>query len=96
MGLNVEFCCLACTCGVLAGAIGCQIAVKSLRPEMGSSLETGAVLDGALSRHHRTDWGCMSVMRVREKCDEKCWEERSGVGLRPSKCARSGTPDMPC
>ncbi|MGB8774376.1 MAG: hypothetical protein WCC78_09555 [Terriglobales bacterium] len=31
--------------------------VKSLRPEMRASLETGAVLDGALSRHLRTDWG---------------------------------------
>ena len=31
--------------------------VKSLRPEMRSSLETGAVLDGALSRYLRTDWG---------------------------------------
>jgi hypothetical protein len=43
--------------GVLTGAICCQIAVKSLRPEMGSSLETGAVLDDALSRYLRTDCG---------------------------------------
>jgi hypothetical protein len=43
--------------GVLTGAICCQIAVKSLRPEMRSSLETGAVLDSALSRYLRTDWG---------------------------------------
>jgi hypothetical protein len=31
--------------------------VKSLPPERRSSLETGAVLDGALSRYLRTDWG---------------------------------------
>jgi hypothetical protein len=31
--------------------------MKSLRPEMRSSLETGAVLDGALSRYLGTDWG---------------------------------------
>ena len=31
--------------GVLTGAIFCQRAVKSLRPEMRSSLETGTVLD---------------------------------------------------
>ena len=47
--------------GVLIGAI-CRTFVgkehmKSLRPEMRSSLETGAVLDGALSRYLRTDWG---------------------------------------
>jgi len=34
-----------------------QRAVKSLRPEARSSLETGAVLDGALSRYLRIDWG---------------------------------------
>jgi hypothetical protein len=42
--------------GVLTLAICCQIAVKSLRPEMRSSLETGALLDGALSSDHRTDY----------------------------------------
>jgi hypothetical protein len=42
---------------VLTEAICCEIAVKSLRPEMRSSVETGAVLDGALSRYLRTDWG---------------------------------------
>jgi hypothetical protein len=31
--------------------------VKSLSPEMRSSLETGAVLDGALSSNVRTDCG---------------------------------------
>jgi hypothetical protein len=31
--------------------------MKSLRPERRSSLETGAVLDGALSRYLRTHWG---------------------------------------
>ena len=46
---------------VLTGAI-CRTFVvkehmKSLRPEMRLSLETGAVLDGALSRYLRTDWG---------------------------------------
>ncbi len=35
------------------------------------SLETGAVLDGPLSRYLRTDCGAESVMCVREKCDEK-------------------------
>ena len=43
--------------GVLTGAISCQRAVKSLRPEMRPSLETGTVLDGALSRYLGTDWG---------------------------------------
>ena len=47
--------------GVLTGAICRTFAVKeqvkSLRPETRSSLETGAVLDGALSRYLRTDWG---------------------------------------
>ena len=47
--------------GVLTGAI-CRTFivkehVKSLRPETRSSPETGAVLDGALSRYLRTDWG---------------------------------------
>ena len=47
--------------GVLTGSI-CRTFVvkehmKSLRPEMRLSLETGAVLDGALSRYLRTDWG---------------------------------------
>ena len=43
--------------GVLTLAICCQIAEKSLRPEMRSSLKTGAVRDGALSSYLRTDCG---------------------------------------
>ncbi len=35
------------------------------------SLETGAIPDGGLSRNHRTPWWWLSVMVVREKCDEK-------------------------
>ena len=66
--------------GVLTGAICCQIAVKSLRPEMRSSLDTDALLDGALSRYLRTGWGCKSVMSEREKCDEKNWEDGSDYG----------------
>jgi len=41
----------------VSGEKCCQIAVKNLRPELRSSLETDAVFDGALSRYHCTDWG---------------------------------------
>ena len=55
--LALDFSVWRALAGVLTLAICCQIAVKSLRPEMRSSLETGAVLAGALSRYLRTDWG---------------------------------------
>ena len=57
LDLALDFSVWRALAGVLIGAICCQIAGKSLRPEMRSSLETGAVLDGALSRYLRTDWG---------------------------------------
>ena len=43
--------------GMLTGAICCQRTRKSLRPERRSSLETGALLDGALSRYLRSECG---------------------------------------
>jgi hypothetical protein len=46
-------------------------ATKNLRPQTRLSLETGAVLDGALSRYLRRGWWCLSVMSVLEKCDEE-------------------------
>ena len=48
---------LACTCEGADRGDFCQRAVKSLRPEMRLSLETGAVLDSALSRYLRSDCG---------------------------------------
>ena len=60
--------------GVLTWAMCCQIAVKSLRPEMDSSLETGTSRWSTveISSQRLRD---KSVMSVREKCDEKSWEE---------------------
>jgi hypothetical protein len=70
---------------VLTGAICCQRADEKF--EAGNAFVSG---DGRSSRwciveasSHRL--GSVSVMRVREKCDEKSWEERSGsVELRSS------------
>jgi len=47
-------------------SLGCQRAVDTFL-----SLETDALLDGALSRESSHRLWCMSVMAVREKCDEK-------------------------
>ena len=71
---------------------------------MRSSLETGALLNGALSRYLRSDCGGKSVMSVRGKCDEKESRQRSAVSRQVvqlgvgglagpfSKSARSGAP----
>ena len=57
MDLAINFAVWRALVGVLAGAICCQGARKNLKPKTRSSLETGAVLDGALSRYLRIDWG---------------------------------------
>src|ERR1035437_11161543 len=90
MGLSVGFCCLACTCGCadwghLSG-ICCQRAREKF--EAGNAFVSG---DWRSSRwctvevsSHRL--GSKSVMSVREKGDEKSWEERS-VGRRSGDAA---------
>ena len=62
--------------------------------ERRSSLETGEFLDGARSSNVGTDLGCGSVMRVREKCDEKL---RGGVVLGSVECrSRKSAREVPC
>jgi hypothetical protein len=71
MGLSVDFCCLACTYGVLTGAICCQRAGEKF--EAGNAFVSG---DGRNSRWCTVEifsqrlWR-ESVMSVRKKCDEK-------------------------
>src|ERR1019366_2889960 len=84
MGLSVGFCCLACTCGCadwghLSG-ICCQRAREKF--EAGNAFVSG---DWRTSRwctvevsSHRL--GSKSVMSVREKRDEKNWEDGSDYG----------------
>jgi hypothetical protein len=51
---------------------------------MRSSLETGALVDGALLRESSHRLWCLSVMAVQEKCDEK-------IGVVESRLARRAT-----
>src|ERR1035437_4798771 len=95
MGLSVGFCCLACTCGCadwghLSG-ICCQRAREKF--EAGNAFVSG---DWRSSRwctvevsSHRL--GSKSVMSVREKCDEKSWEERTQVSVQRTD-ANPGAP----
>jgi hypothetical protein len=67
-------------CGVAASAAlfvyllsFCQRAAEDvLRRIMGSSLETGSVFDAVLSVNYCAILDWVSVIDVREKCDEKC------------------------
>src|ERR1700686_5348449 len=78
MGLSAECCCLACTCG--GAGRGHMLSNSGEKFEARNAFVSG---DGRSSRWCTVEvssqrlW-CMSVMSVREKCDEKSWEERSG------------------
>jgi hypothetical protein len=51
----------------------CQRAAEDvLRRIMGPSLETGTVFDAVLSVNYYAILDWVSVIAVREKCDEKC------------------------
>ena len=67
-----------------------------LRRMMCPSLETDAVFDAALSGNYCKRRACVSVIAVREKCDEKgAGESRSGDGGDApliAKNAMSGAP----
>src|ERR1700692_611881 len=94
MGLSAECCCLACTCG--GAGRGHMLSNSGEKFEARNAFVSG---DGRSSRWCTVEvssqrlW-CMSVMSVREKCDEKSWEERSGpwqCGIPVfAECARSG------
>lgn len=64
-----------------------KIAENGLRQLMCPSLETGNPLDGALSEDLRKGCGWVSVMVVREKCDEKSMGRQFGKPLleKPEK-----------
>src|ERR1039457_7281312 len=81
MGFRIEFFCLACTCG--GADRGHMLSNSGEKFAAGNAFVSG---DWRSSRwctvevsSHRL--GCKSVMSVREKCDEKSWEERSGGGV---------------
>src|ERR1039457_2344354 len=81
IGLSIEFCCLACTCGCAdwghLSDICCQRAHEKFAA--GKALVSG---DWRSSRWCTVEvsshpLGSRSVMSVREKCDERSWEERT-------------------
>src|ERR1035438_1932130 len=80
IGLSVGFCCLACTCACTDG--GHMLSNSGEKFAAGNAFVSG---DWRTSRwctvevsSHRL--GCKSVMRIREKCDEKNWEDGSDYG----------------
>jgi hypothetical protein len=94
MGLSVEFCRLACTYG--CADRGLMLSNSGEKFAVGNAFVSG---DWRSSRWCTAEvsWhrlGCRSVMSVREKCDEKSWEECSGsweCGIPAfAKCPRSG------
>jgi hypothetical protein len=95
MGLSVEFCCLACTCG--GANRGHVLSNSGERFAVGNGFVSG---DWRSSRWCTVEvssqrlW-CKSVMSVQERCDEKSWGERSGswqCGIpTPSASLRAGS-----
>ena len=63
-----------------------------LRRMMGPSLETGAVLDAVLSVNYCAIAIGVSVMAVREKCDEKEQGEEIGLRVRRAMPDRNSFP----
>jgi hypothetical protein len=58
----------------------CQRAAEDvLRRMTGPSLETGAVFDAVLSVNYHAILIWVSVIAVREKCDEKCLRQKTRV-----------------
>jgi hypothetical protein len=98
MGLSVEFCCLAYTCGGVDR--GHKLSNSSEKFEAGNALVSG---DGRSSRWYIVELSSHrlwyeSVMSVREKCDEKSWDAviLGSVESQPSpKCARRAHPTCP-
>src|SRR5258708_37705761 len=75
-----RFCCVI---GVLVVLLS-KSRRNDLRRIMGPSLETGTVFDAALSGNYCAICDCVSVMAVREKCDEKGRAHaRDGRGILP-------------
>src|ERR1039458_6377663 len=78
MGFSIEFCCLACTCG--CADRGHMLSNSGEKFAAGNAFVSGEWRSSRwctveVSSHRL---GSKSVMSVREKCDEKGWEERSG------------------
>src|ERR1017187_633825 len=83
----MKFCDLACTCGrgVLVASMCCQRAVENVFASGDGRISRWSTVE---QRLHRL-WS-VSVMTVREKCDEKSWGVKS-PGSRPKNGRTWGT-----
>src|ERR1700675_842781 len=87
-------------CGVAASAAlfvylssFCQRAAEDvLRRMLGPSLETDAIFDAVLSVNYCADCDSVSVMAVREKCDERVGSSSTAAHL--SKPRKVGHPQL--